>query len=50
MINISDSQAEAAFVAEDLNGDIVVATSCSCGNPTRMFWFTPDEIATDISN
>lgn len=50
MINISETQTKAAFSAEKQDVDVVVAMSCSCVDPTRMFWFTRGEIAAEVEN
>lgn len=50
MIDISNTQTNDAFSVENKDDDTIVASACSCNNPVRMFWFTPDEIAAEIED
>lgn len=49
MMNVLETQTRDIFSAEELEDLSIVASVCSCNNPVRAFWFTPEEISKELS-
>lgn len=50
MLTVSKDKVKDAFNAEMQHSDVMTASNCSCINPTRMFWFTAEEIAAEVND
>ena len=44
MVNVSNEQKKEAFTSEKQRCESIMCSSCSCNVPTRMFWFTAEEV------
>lgn len=52
MISVNENLKKETFLVEEEIAaiNLAIPSSCSCGNPTRMYWFTPNELSEEEDN